>query len=127
MVLTRGLDAISTNFLPNPVGDMANASNVQLYRTMLGWVDKFAGAYARTQPKVEIGLLYSHRQATMRAINQADNTATDSNALHVGSHEGMVTEGLVMCQAAQRPARAVTLLELDRIWRTLRPSCFCLG
>ena len=112
LAAARGLDAIGTTFLAAPTGDEANAPKVAEQKELYEWLHKTGGAYAKTRPLAQIGVLYVHPQALLRRVVQ-DGNANDE-ALLGGSHEGKTTEALWLCHAAGRSARIITPEELRR-------------
>jgi hypothetical protein len=112
LALTRGVDAIGTAWLAQPVGPFARPQTVQNQTELFAWIHRYGGAYARTRPDASIGVLYVHPQSLLRNVN-TDAKASDDAVLK-GSHEGKTTEALFLCHAAGWPARIVTSDELKR-------------
>ncbi len=106
--LTRGIQALGTNFLPSPSGEGARPDVLAWRRDLFSWIHRYGGVYARMEPEAPIGIFYSHQQALLRPAVRGETT-TDPFA---GSHEGKVLEALFLCHAAGWPARVVTFQEV---------------
>ena len=112
IALTRGVQGVGTNFLPTATGDGARPDVVAWQQEMNAWMRKFGGVYARTEPLPVIGIFYGHLQAVQRRIVTGENVSAEE--ILSGSHEGKVTEALLLCHAAGWPARVITYQELTR-------------
>jgi hypothetical protein len=108
--LTRGLDMIGHNWMPQPTGPHASPQVCADEAEMWGWVHRMSGAYAGTRPRATIGIVFTNDQAISRPIVRA----RDGGDMTRASHEGKVIEALLLCHLAGWPARIVTLSELDR-------------
>jgi len=110
LAATRGIDTIGTSFLASPYNAKPNvyADQKELY----GFLKSRGGAFKNTRPDAQIGILYVNEQAILRRVNQENYPKDD--ALLGGSHEGKVTEALIMAQAAGFPAKVITPEELKR-------------
>ncbi len=112
LALTRGIEAIGTNWLPKADGEGARPDAVSYIAEMNAWIRTYGGVYAHTEPQPVIGIFYGHHQAVQRRVITAENPARD--AVYAGSHEGKVTEALFLCHAAGLPARVITYQEVMR-------------
>lgn len=112
LALTRGIQGLGTNFLPNPRGDGAPPDVLAWQTEMNSWIRKYGGVYARTEPAPVIGIFYGHHQAVQRRILLGENPTPEQ--LLAGSHEGKVVEALFICHAAGWPARVITFQEIMR-------------
>lgn len=108
--LTRGVEMIGHNWMPQPTGDQAHPELCRDEAEMWAWVHRLSGAYAGTRPRAAIGILYVHDQAASRPIVDPHNAEQMKRA----SHEGKITEALLLCHLAGWPARIVTTAELAR-------------
>jgi hypothetical protein len=111
IVLTRGVQGVGTNFIPAQGGDQ-DREVPDYIREMNGWVRRYGGVIARTEPQAVIGVFYGHHQAVLRPVVTGDDPSPDN--LMAGSHEGKVAEALFLCHAAGLPARVITYQELLR-------------
>ena len=127
LALTRGVQAVGTNFLAHETGDQTYRSGQMIrfketprerpavvaeQRELYSWIHKYGGAYQDARPMASVGVLYVHPQAISRAVVQAENPKPDE--LYKGSHEGKTTEALFLCHQAGWPARIITPAELKR-------------
>ena len=112
LALTRGIQGLGTNFLPNPNGEGAQPEVLAAQQEMNAWMRKFGGVYARTEPLPVIGVFYAHHQAAQRRTLAGENPSAEQ--LAHGSHEGKVIETLFLCHAAGWPARVITFQEMMR-------------
>lgn len=112
LALTRGIQGLGTNFLPNPRADAAQPDVLAWQTETNAWIRKYGGVYARTEPSPVIGVFYGHHQAVQRRILQGDNPTPEQ--LLAGSHEGKVVEALFISHAAGWPARVITFQEIMR-------------
>ncbi len=112
LALTRGVQAIGTTFLPNPWGERARRDVVAQQKDLYDWIHRYGGVYAMTEPLPTVGILYVHRQALLRPVDQ--NPIPSGEEAINGGHEGKTTEALFLCQAAGWPAKIVTPEELKR-------------
>ena len=112
LALTRGIQGIGTNFLPQIAGETAQPEVAAFEKEMALWMRKYGGVYAATTPSPTIGIFYSHQQALQRRVVTGPELKPD--ALYNGSHEGRVTEALFLCHAAGWPARVITYQEVAR-------------
>ena len=112
LALTRGIQGLGTNFLANPVGDGARPEVMAWQRELHGWVHRYGGVYAHTEPEAAVGIFYSHQAALLRPVVGGEEA--DAARLLAGSQEGKVVEALVLCHAAGWPARVVTYQEVAR-------------
>lgn len=112
MALTRGIQAVGTNCIPNNTGNKAQAGKIADQKELYSWIHKYGGAYAMTEPEAAVGIMYVTEQALMRAVNQSAD-ASDAELI-AGSHEGKVNEAMVMVHAAGWPAKVITPEELKR-------------
>lgn len=112
LALTRGIQGLGTNFLPNPGGEGAQPDVLTWQTEMNSWIRKYGGVYARTEPAPVIGVFYGHHEAVQRRILLGDNPTPEQ--LLAGSHEGKVVEALFLCHAAGWPARVITFQEIMR-------------
>ena len=112
LALTRGIQALGTNFLPNPNGEGAQPETLAGQKEMNAWMHKYGGVYARTEPAPVIGVFYGHHQAVQRRTLPGENPTAEQ--LLRGSHEGKVIEALFVCHAAGWPARVITFQEIMR-------------
>ncbi|MGB8165972.1 MAG: hypothetical protein WCF18_00670 [Chthoniobacteraceae bacterium] len=112
LALTRGIQGLGTNFIPNPRGDGAQPEVLAWQTEMNTWIRKYGGVYARTEPAPVIGVFYGHHQAAARRILLGANPTPEQ--LLAGSHEGKVVEALFICHAAGWPARVITFQEIMR-------------
>lgn len=116
MTLTRGIQSIGTNVLPNDKGNLAKPQMIAEQKELYQWIHKYGGTYAMTEPTPSIGILYVNDQALLRA-GYAPETAyaqPTEEGLLSSSHEGKVTEALVMTHAAGWPSKVITPEELKR-------------
>ncbi|RAV03632.1 discoidin domain-containing protein [Paenibacillus sp. YN15] len=116
MTLTRGIQSIGTNSLPNDRGNVAKPQMIAEQKELYQWIHKYGGAYAMTEPEPSIGILYVNEQALLRAGYAPDNAGaqpTEQGLLNA-SHEGKVTEALFMTHAAGWPSKVITPEELKR-------------
>lgn len=116
MTLTRGIQAIGTNSLPNDKGSVAKPQMIAEQKELYQWIHMYGGAYAMTEPEPSIGILYVNEQALLRAGYAPDNagSAPTEQGLLNASHEGKVTEALFMTHAAGWPSKVITPEELKR-------------
>ena len=115
LALTRGVQGIGTNFLPNRPGSPSQPGtegDQTWQQEMNAWMRKYGAVYARTEPDPAIGIFYGQLEAVQRRVLQGENVPEDQ--LLKGSHEGKVTEAMFMCHAAGWPARVITYQELLR-------------
>jgi len=115
LALTRGVQGIGYNFLPNRPGSPAQAGTSEdegWQREMNGWMRKYGGVYAHTEPTPVIGVFFGQLEAVQRRILQGENASEER--LLKASEEGKVTEALFLCHAAGWPARVITYQELIR-------------
>jgi len=112
LALTRGVQGLGTNFLPSATGDGARPDVVAWQQEMNAWMRKYGGVYARTEPQPVIGIFFGHLQAVHRRVLTGADASPEQ--LLKGSHEGKVTEALLLCHAAGWPARVITYQELQR-------------
>ncbi len=112
LALTRGIQGLGTNFLPNPNGEGAQPEVLAGHTEMNAWIRKFGGVYARTEPAPVIGVFHGHHQAVQRRTLLGGNPPPEQLAR--GSHEGKVNEALFICHAAGWPARVITFQEIMR-------------
>ncbi|MEK8132293.1 discoidin domain-containing protein [Paenibacillus filicis] len=112
MTLTRGVQAIGTNVLPNDRGPLARPQMIAEQKELYDWIHKYGGAYALTEPTPPIGILYVNDQALLRGVVGGENP-TEAQLLQ-GSHEGKVTEALFLTHAAGWPSKIITPEELKR-------------
>ncbi|OAS17793.1 discoidin domain-containing protein [Paenibacillus oryzisoli] len=112
MALTRGIQAIGTNVLPNNKGSRAEEQIIAEQKVLYDWIHRYGGTYAITNPMPTIGILYVNEQALLRGIVGGDNP-TDGQ-LFAGSHEGKVSEALFLTHAAGWPSKVITPEELKR-------------
>jgi hypothetical protein len=106
LALTRGIQGLGTNFIPNGRDDTGQAEIAGWQREMNDWMHRYGGVFARTEPAPVIGIFYSHQQALLRRV--------PPEQLPAGSHEGKVVEALFICHAAGWPARVITFPEMMR-------------
>lgn len=104
LALTRGPQAIGTNFLAHPG---AKPEAAEGYKELFGWAHRYGGMLAQRRPVATIGVLFVQEQAVSRPQVGDDRP-------YEGSHEGKTTEALILCHAAGYPARIVTTDELKR-------------
>lgn len=116
MTLTRGIQSIGTNSLPNDKGSAAKPQMIAEQKELYQWIHKYGGTYAMTEPEPSIGILYVNDQALLRAGYAPDNGggAPTEQGLLNASHEGKVTEALFMTHAAGWPSKVITPEELKR-------------
>ncbi len=116
MTLTRGIQSIGTNSLPNDKGSLAKPQMIAEQKELYQWIHKYGGAYAITEPEPSVGILYVNEQALLRAGYAPDNagSAPTEQGLLNASHEGKVTEALFMTHAAGWPSKVITPEELKR-------------
>ncbi|NOU69400.1 hypothetical protein GC096_35875 [Paenibacillus sp. LMG 31461] len=112
MALTRGIQAIGTNVLPNNKGSRAEPQIIAEQKALFDWIHRYGGTYAMSDPMPTIGILYVNEQALLRGIVGGDNP-TDVQLL-AGSHEGKVSEALFLTHAAGWPSKVITPEELKR-------------
>ncbi|RTE08217.1 discoidin domain-containing protein [Paenibacillus whitsoniae] len=112
MALTRGIQAIGTNVLPNNKGNAAKPQSIAEQKELYAWIHRYGGAYAMANPTPTIGIMYVNDQALLRGNVGGDNP-TDMQLL-AGSHEGKVSEALFLAHAAGWPAKVITPEELKR-------------
>lgn len=111
LALTRGIQAIGTNVLPNNKGDLAKPQMIAEQKELYSWIRKYGGAYAMTEPTPTIGIMYVNKQALLRGIVGKDPTDED---LLKGSHEGKVTEAMFFTHAAGWSSKVITPEELKK-------------
>ena len=112
LALTRGIQAVGTTFLPNPMGTLARPDVIADQKELYAWIHRYGGAYAMSEPEADIGILYVHPQSLLRSVLGGEDP--DPDALLHGSQEGKTTEALFLCSAAGWPARIITPEELKR-------------
>lgn len=112
LALTRGIQAIGTNVLPNDKGSLAKPQTVAEQKELYAWIHKYGGAYAMAEPTPSVGILYVNEQSLLRGIVGGENPS-DAQLLK-GSHEGKVSEALFLSHAAGWPAKVITPEELTR-------------
>jgi hypothetical protein len=115
LALTRGIQGIGANFLPNRPGyppQAGTSGDESWQREMNAWMRKYGGVYAHTEPTPVIGIFFGQLEAVQRRILQGENVSEAQ--LLEGSQEGKVTEALFLCHAAGWPARVITYQELLR-------------
>ncbi|WP_248929272.1 fibronectin type III domain-containing protein [Paenibacillus hamazuiensis] len=112
MTLTRGVQAIGTNVLPNDRGSLARPQMIAEQKELYDWIHKYGGVYAITEPTPSIGIMYVNDQALLRGVVGGENP-TEAQLLQ-GSHEGKVTEALFLTHAAGWPSKIITPEELKR-------------
>ncbi|SDD40202.1 Fibronectin type III domain-containing protein [Paenibacillus sp. UNCCL117] len=112
MTLTRGIQAIGTNVLPNDRGPLAHPQMIGEQKELYAWIHKYGGAYALTEPTPSIGIMYVNDQALLRGIVGGESPSEEQ--LLQGSHEGKVSEALFLTHAAGWPSKIITPEELKR-------------
>ena len=114
LVLTRGLQAVGTNFLAHTTAGNTEhfQSIIDAQKELYSWIHRYGGMYAQMKPLATVGIVYVHQQALGRRGDGSKDPSDD--ALYHGDHEGKTTEALFMCHAAGIPARIVTPEELLR-------------
>jgi hypothetical protein len=110
LAATRGIDTIGTQFLASPHNARANVMADQ--KELYGFLKSRGGAFRNTRPDAQVGILYVNEQALLRKPNQEDSPSDE--VLFNGSHEGKVTEALIMAHAAGFPAKVITPEEVKR-------------
>ncbi len=119
LALTRGVQAVGSNWLPQDRGPQAKAEVAETQKRINQWVHRMGGAYVGAQPLATVGILYVHEQALMRRKpdDKARGEGVDrygSIATITGPHEGKTTEALLLAMAAGFNARIITPAELRR-------------
>ncbi|WP_245954642.1 discoidin domain-containing protein [Paenibacillus flagellatus] len=112
LALTRGIQAIGTNVLPNDRGPLAKPQTIAEQKELYDWIHRYGGAYAMTEPTPPVGILYVNEQSLLRGV--VGGEAPEDDKLLKGSHEGKVTEALFLTHAAGWPSKIVTPDELKR-------------
>jgi chitodextrinase len=112
LALTRGIQAIGTNVLPNNKGGLAKPQIIADQKSLYDWIHRYGGPYAMTETTPSIGIMYVNEQALLRNIVGGENPS-DAQLL-AGSHEGKVTEALFLTHAAGWPSKIITPEELKR-------------
>ena len=115
LALTRGVQGVGTTFVANPDNVKtynAGSNFLAAQRDLFGWIHKYGGAYAMTEPTPSIGILYVNDQALARPVLTGENPPADQLAR--GSHEGKTFEAWFLCHAAGWPAKIITPEELRR-------------
>jgi len=110
LAATRGIDTIGTSFLASPSNAKPHVYGDQ--KELYGFLKSRGGAFNRTRPDAQIGVMYVNEQALLRKPNQEGSPS--DQALFDGSHEGKTTEALILCHAAGFPAKIITPEELKR-------------
>ncbi|GBF76486.1 hypothetical protein PA598K_04960 [Paenibacillus sp. 598K] len=112
LTLTRGVQSIGTNTLPNDKGALAQPGIIAEQRELYDWIHRYGGVYAMTEPQPSIGVMYVNEQALLSGVAGGE-TASEQSLLE-GSHEGKATEALFAAHAAGWPAKMITPEELKR-------------
>ncbi|MCL2351751.1 MAG: LamG domain-containing protein, partial [Firmicutes bacterium] len=112
MALTRGLNGIGTNTVPNDVGDYAAPDKIAALKNVTDWAHRYGGTFAMTEPDASVGVMFVFEQALLKPVLHGVNGPFDQ--LYNASHEGKTNEAMVMLQAAGWPAKIITPEELRR-------------
>ena len=111
--LTRGIQALGNNAVPNLEGSFAHPEVIPGQKEMYAWIKKYGGAYAMTEPTPSIGILFVQEEAVLKGSLGGENPSDDA-LINKGSHEGKAAEALFFTHAAGWPSKIITTEELKR-------------